>query len=138
MLKLARRRLLRFLLLCMATLLWVREYRKMVCQSGVYMLLIRKERKKMSDQNDWIYSIIPKEQADDMHERMEQIEQRSQNGVTIVMSANDESAVEICRTWQEALHGDAMAWIKISSFVSGIIGTIEEHLNEEGINPYED
>ena len=102
------------------------------------MLLIRKERKKMSDQNDWIYGIIPKEQADDMHERMEQIEQRSQNGVTIVMSANDESAVEICRTWQEALHGNAIAWIKISSFVSGIIGTIEEHLNEEGINPYED
>ena len=138
MLKLARKRLLRFLLLCMATLLWVREYKKTVCPSGVYMLLIRKERKKMSDQNDWIYSIIPKEQADDMHERMEQIEQRSQNGVTIVMSANDESAVEICRTWQEALHGNAMAWIKISSFVSGIIGTIEEHLSEEGINPYED
>ena len=138
MLKLARKRLLRSLLLCMATLLWVREYRKMVCPSGVYMLLIRKGRKKMSDQNDWIYGIIPKEQADDMHERMEQIEQRSQNGVTIMMSANDESAIEICRTWQEALHGDAMSWIKISSFVSGIIGTIEEHLNEEGINPYED
>ena len=138
MLKLARKRLLRSLLLFTATLLWVREYRKMVCPSGVYMLLIRKGRKKMSDQNDWIYSIIPKEQADDMHERMEQIEQRSQNGVTIVLSANDESAVEICRTWQEALHGDAMSWIKISSFVSGIIGTIEEHLNEEGINPYED
>ena len=138
MLKLARKRLLRSLLLYTATLLWVREYRKMVCPSGVYMLLIRKGRKKMSDQNDWIYGIIPKEQADDMHERMEQIEQRSQNGVTIVMSANDESAVEICRTWQEALHGDAVAWIKISSFVSGIIGTIEEHLNEEGINPYED
>lgn len=138
MLKLARKRLLRSLLLFMATLLWVREYRKMVCPSGVYMLLIRKGRKKMSDQNDWIYGIIPKEQADDMHERMEQIEQRSQNGVTIVLSANDESAVEICRTWQEALHGDAMSWIKISSFVSGIIGTIEEHLNEEGINPYED
>lgn len=138
MLKLARKRLLRFLLLCMATLLWVREYRKMVCPSGVYMLLIRKGRKKMSDQNDWIYGIIPKEQADDMHERMEEIEQRSQNGVTIMMSANDESAIEICRTWQEALQGNAMSWIKISSFVSGIIGTIEEHLNEEGINPYED
>jgi hypothetical protein len=92
----------------------------------------------MSDQNDWIYGIIPKDQADDMHERMEQIEQRSQNGVTIMMSANDESAVEMCRTWQEALHGNAMAWIRISSFVSGIIGTIELHLEEEGINPYED
>jgi len=102
------------------------------------MLLIRKGRKKMSDQNDWIYGIIPKDQADDMHERMEKIEQRSQNGVTIMMSANDESAVEMCRTWQDALQGDAMAWIKVSAFVSGIIGTLEVHLEEEGINPYED
>ena len=138
MLRSARKRLQHFLLLCTATLLWVREYRRTVSPLGVYMLLIRKGRKKMSDQNDWIYGIIPKEQADDMHENMERIEKRTQSGVTIMLSANDESAVEICRTWQEALHGDAMAWIKISSFVSGIIGTIEEHLNEEGINPYED
>lgn len=102
------------------------------------MLLIRKGRKKMSDQNDWIYGIIPKEQADDMYDNMERIEKRVQNGVTIMLSANDESAVEMCRTWQEALHGSGMAWIKISSFVAGIIGTIEEHLNEEGINPYEE
>lgn len=92
----------------------------------------------MSDQNDWIYSIIPKEQADDMHKKMERIEKRSQSGVTIMMSANDESAVEMCRTWQEALHGSGVAWIKISSFVAGIIGTIEMHLEEEGINPYEE
>ena len=138
MLKLARKRLLRFLLRCTATWLWVREYRKMVCRSGVYMLLIRKGRKKMSDEGDWIYGIIPHEQADSISENMERIEKRSQNGVTIVMSANDESAVEMCRTWQEALQGSAVAWIRISSFVSGIIGTIEEHLSEEGINPYEE
>jgi tyrosyl-tRNA synthetase len=91
----------------------------------------------MSDEADWIYNIIPPEQADDMNEQMEMIEQRSNSGVTVMLSATDESAVEICRTWQEALHGDSVAWIKISSFVSGIIETIEEHLNEEGINPYE-
>lgn len=92
----------------------------------------------MSDQNDWIYGIIPKEQADDMYDNMERIEKRVQNGVTIMLSTNDESAVEMCRTWQEALHGSGVAWIKISSFVSGIIETIEMHLEEEGINPYEE
>jgi hypothetical protein len=102
------------------------------------MLLIRKGRKSMSDEGDWIYNIIPHEQADDMYENMERIERRTQNGVTIMLSANDESAVEICRTWQEALHGSGVAWIKISSFVSGIIDTIESHLEEEGINPYEE
>ena len=138
MLRSARKRLLRFLLLCTATLLWVKEYKRTVSPLGVYMLLIRKGRKSMSDQGDWIYNIIPSEQADDMYERTEEIEKRSQNGVTIMLSANDESAVEICRTWQEALHGSGVAWIKISSFVSGIIDTIESHLEEEGINPYEE
>jgi len=138
MLKLARKRLLHFLLLCTATLLWAREYKRTVSPLGAYMLLIRKGRKSMSDEGDWIYNIIPPEQADDMYENMERIERRTQNGVTIMLSANDESAVEICRTWQEALHGNAVAWIKISSFVSGIIDTIESHLEEEGINPYEE
>ena len=91
----------------------------------------------MSDEADWIYNIIPQEQADDLTERMEVIEKRSQSGVTIMLSATDESAVEICRTWQNALQGNSMAWVKMSSFMSGIISTIEEHLNEEGINPYE-
>jgi len=102
------------------------------------MLLIRKGKRKMSDEGDWIYNIIPHEQADDMHDSMKRIEKRTQNGVTIMLSANDESAVEMCRTWQEALHGSGIAWIKISSFVAGIIGTIEMHLEEEGINPYEE
>jgi hypothetical protein len=34
--------------------------------------------------------------------------------------------------------GDPMAWLRISSFMSGIITTLEVHLYEEGINPYED
>jgi hypothetical protein len=101
------------------------------------MLLIRKGKKQMAEEGDWIYNIIPAEQADSMNKNMEQIEERSKNGITIVMSASDESAVEMCRTWQEALQGNSFAWIKISSFVSGIISTIEEHLEEEGINPYE-
>jgi uncharacterized protein YhaN len=91
----------------------------------------------MAEEGDWIYNIIPKEQVDSMTENMEKIEERSKNGVTIVMSANNESAVEMCRTWQQALQGSSLSWIKISAFVSGIISTIEEHLEEEGINPYE-
>jgi hypothetical protein len=46
--------------------MWVGEYRKTVCHSGVYMLLIRKGR-KMSD--EWIYDIAPKEQIDSINEQ---------------------------------------------------------------------
>jgi hypothetical protein len=62
------------------------------------MLLIRKGKKQMAEEGDWIYNIIPAEQADSMNKNMEQIEERSKSGVTIVMSASDESAVEMCRT----------------------------------------
>jgi len=137
MLRSTSKRLLKFLKRILVTQMWVREYSKTVCPSGSYMLLIRKGKKQMAEEGDWIYNIIPAEQVDSMTENMEKIEKRSKSGVTIIMSASDESAVEMCRTWQEALQGNSFAWIKISSFVSGIISTIEEHLEEEGINPYE-
>jgi hypothetical protein len=36
-----------------------------------------------------------------------------------------------------ALQGSPMSWVKVSSFLAGIIETIEQHLFDENINPYE-
>ena len=124
----------RFLQRITATLMWVKEYRKTVCRSGVYMLLIRKG-KKMSD--DWIYDIVPKEQIDSINENANKTISNMSGGLNIVLSANNQSAIDLCQCWRQALMGDATAWIKVSSFMAGIIETIEEHLFEEGINPYE-
>jgi hypothetical protein len=138
MLKSIRLKLLGFLHRLLATWLWVKEYRKTVCRSGVYMLLIRKGRKKMSEEQDWIYDIVPKAQIESMNLNAKKIEKNMSGGITIVLSSDNESAMELCRYWKNALHGDAMSWIKISSFMAGIIETVEIHLSEEGINPYED
>jgi hypothetical protein len=102
------------------------------------MLLIRKGKKNMSDESSWIYDIIPEAQAKEMNEKGEKIKDFMNNGVTVVLSASNQSAIEICQTWQHSLSGDPFAWVKISSFMAGLIATIEEHLFDEGINPYEE
>lgn len=127
-------KLLKFLQRITATLMWVKEYRKTVCRSGVYMLLIRRG-KKMSD--DWIYDIVPKEQIDSINKNADKTISNMSGGLTIMLGADNQSAIDLCQYWQQALSGDATAWIRISSFMAGIIETIEEHLLEEGINPYD-
>jgi hypothetical protein len=121
----------------LATLLWVKEYRQTVFRQGTYLLKIREGRKKMSEQGDWIYDIVPEDQVNSMNYNASKIENNMQSGVSIVLSANNESAVDLCQHWKRCMQGETKAWIKISSFVSGIVATIELHLEEEGINPYE-
>jgi preprotein translocase subunit YajC len=105
---------------------------------GAYMLLIRQGRKKMDEEQDWIHDIVPGSQIESMNKNFKKIESLMDDGVSIVMSSDNQSAVELCQYWRSALRGEKNGWLKISSFIDGIIATIEEHLSEEGINPYEE
>lgn len=138
MLKLASTKLRKYLRRTLGTLLWVKEYQQTVCRTGAYMLLIRQGRKKMDEEQDWIHQIVPHSQIESMMLNAKKIEKGMDDGVSIVMSTDNLSAVELCQCWQLALYGDKKAWIKMSSFLGNIVATIEEHLAEEGINPYED
>ena len=68
---------------------------------------------------------------------IESIILQTNSRISLVLNADNQSAIDLCQYWRRALHGDKMAWVKVASFVSGIIATIEMHLEEEGINPYE-
>lgn len=92
----------------------------------------------MDEEQDWIHDIVPDSQIESMNENFKRIENLMDNGVSVVLSSDNQSAVELCQYWRRALHGEKSGWLKISSFVDGIIRTIEEHLAEEGINPYEE
>jgi len=138
MLKSVSTKLRKYLKRTLGTLLWVREYQQTVCQMGAYILLIRQGRKKMDEEQDWIHQIVPHSQIESMRVNAKKIEKGMDDGVSIVMSTDNLSAVELCQCWQLALYGDKKAWIKMSSFLGNIVATIEEHLAEEGINPYED
>lgn len=89
----------------------------------------------MSD--EWIYDIMSKEDVDRINNSADKLEHAMSGGISLVLNADNQSAIDLCQYWRRALHGDKMAWVKVASFVSGIIATIEMHLEEEGINPYE-
>ena len=127
-------RSLNFLKRYISTWMWAKEYKKTVCRSGVYMLLIRKGR-KMSD--EWIYDIIPKDQVESINKKADKTLYNMSGGISLVLTTDNQSAVELCQNWRMALQGSPMSWVKVSSFLAGIIETIEEHLFDENINPYE-
>ena len=91
----------------------------------------------MSDQDDWIYSIIPPEEVDEMRKDAKRLERNMKDGITIVMSSDNQSAIDLVRSWERAMTGDPHGWVKVTAFMFGIVETIEHHLQDEGIDPYE-
>lgn len=88
--------------------------------------------------DEWIYEIVPHEQVESINDKAEQIERNMDSGVSIVLTADNQSAIEMCQYWRKSMKGDFDAAFKVTAFVSSIIATIEHHLHEEGIDPYED
>jgi hypothetical protein len=122
----------------LARRLWVKEYQKMGCPTDSYMYRIAQEAKKMSNQDDWIYGIIPKDEADKMRQGAERLERNMDSGITLVLSADNQSAIDLCRAWEMAMSGDMKGWVRLSAFMMNLVNTIEHHLHDEGIDPYED
>lgn len=102
------------------------------------MFLIRKEKLRMDDNIEWLRWIIPANQIESMQENFAKIEHRMSGGINIVLTADNQSAVELCQNWQRALRGDPYAWVKMSAFIDGLVETVTEHLEEEGIDINDD
>lgn len=88
---------------------------------------------EMSDDNDWIYSFIPKTEADEIMEEAERIERINGTIITLMMAAPMESVIDVVQTWDDAVAGDVIAWMKIYEFTESLIERMREHLQEEGI-----
>ena len=138
MLKYLLNRLLESLRPSLARRLWVKEYQKTDYRTDSFMYQIAREATTMSNQDDWIYAIIPKDEADKMRQGAERLERNMDSGITIVLSADNQSAIDLCRAWDMAMTGDLKGWVRLSGFMMNLIRTIEDHLHNEGIDPYED
>jgi len=93
----------------------------------------------MSNENsqDWIYDIIPANQIEEMETSAEVVERNLNNGVNIVLSASNDSAIKLCRSYAKGKHGSIKDWMHIIQFMDSFIGAVEQHLVQEDINPYE-
>ncbi len=59
------------------------------------------------------------------------------HGITMYLTITNVMAVEMCRTYRDAIFGDKQSWMQLTAFLQKIVQTLETHLDEEGINPYE-
>jgi hypothetical protein len=42
----------------------------------------------------------------------------------------------LCQAYERGIQGNIEAWIHVMGFLETLIETIEQHLDEEGIDPY--
>ena len=89
----------------------------------------------MSNKNndDWIYSIIPKEDVADREYKANRLENMMDRGISIVMSASHDSAISLIKAYRRSHTQDLDAWIQIMDFVETLMRIIEEHLKDEGV-----
>jgi hypothetical protein len=84
----------------------------------------------------WIYDIIPAKQVEEIESKAKNLQQNLDNGVNVVLSATNDSAIRLCRAYYDGTQGNMDAWMHIMGFLNALIDTIEEHLEDEGIDPY--
>jgi hypothetical protein len=92
----------------------------------------------MSNDQNWIHEIIPKTQVDAINRTGEALVHNMTNGLTIMLNATNQSAIELCRAWKKTKEGNEEGFESIAYFINGFIESLETYLEEEDINPYKE
>ena len=116
----------------------VKEYSKMDFHKDVFTLATKNERGTMSNDHNWIHDIIPRAQVEAMDKSGDAMVDNMQNGVNLMISASNQSAIELCRAWELTRSGNEDGFEAIAYFVNGLISTLEIYLSGEEIDPYEE
>lgn len=109
----------------------------MVYTQTVYISVIKRKIMSSNEPENWIYDIIPANQIEEMETSAETVERNLNNGVNIVLSASNDSAIRLCRSYARGKHGSIKDWMHIVQFMDSFIEAVEHHLVQEDINPYE-
>ena len=115
------------------TAYWKTDYRK-----DVYTSPTQKERNNMSNDHNWIHDIIPRAQVDAMNKNADAMVDNMKNGVNLMISASNQSAIELCKAWELTKNGYEDGFESIAYFINGLISALEIYLADENIDPYEE
>lgn len=115
------------------TAYWKTDYRK-----DVYTSLTQKERNDMSNDHNWIHDIIPRAQVDAMNKNADAMVDNMKNGVNLMISASNQSAIELCKAWELTKNGYEDGFESIAYFINGLISALEIYLADENIDPYKE
>ena len=116
----------------------VKEYSKTDSLKDVFTSPTQKERRSMSNDHNWIHDIIPRAQVDAMNKNGDAMVDNMKNGVNLMISASNQSAIELCKAWELTKNGYEDGFESIAYFINGLISALELYLSEENIDPYEE
>ena len=116
----------------------VKEYWKTDFHKDVFTSATPKERNDMSNDHNWIHDIIPRAQVEAMDKNGNAMIDNMRNGVNLMVTASNQSAIELCRAWELTKNGHEDGFETIAYFVSGLVSTLEMYLKDENIDPYEE
>ena len=114
-------------------------YSKTDYQLDVYTSLTQKERgNDMSNDHNWIHDIIPRTQVEAMNKSGDAMVNNMNNGVSLMVTASNQSAIELCKAWELTKNGNEDGFEAIAYFVDGLVSTLLMYLKDEEIDPYEE
>ena len=116
----------------------VKEYSKTDSLKDVFTSATPNERRSMSNDHNWIHDIIPRSQIDAMNKNGDAMIDNMKNGVNLMISASNQSAIELCKAWELTRNGDEDGFGAIAYFINGLVSALEMYLEDENINPYKD
>jgi len=114
----------------------VKEYSKTDSLKDVFTSPTQNERRSMSNDHNWIHDIIPRSQIDAMNKNGDAMIDNMKNGVNLMISASNQSAIELCKAWELTRNGDEDGFGAIAYFINGLVSALEMYLEDENINPY--
>ena len=82
------------------------------------------------------WKVTKAKQVQEIELKAERLKYDLDNGVNVVLSASNDSAIRLCRAYFEGTKGNIEAWMHIMGFLNALINTIENHLEDEGIDPH--
>lgn len=88
--------------------------------------------------DQWIYDIVPEEQVDSIKESFRNITDDETTQINLVLSAPRSAAIDLCKTFRKSIRGNYEASFVIIRFMKNIVEMIEQELEDNGINPYQD
>ena len=116
----------------------VKEYSKTDSLRDVFTSATPNERRSMSNDHNWIHDIIPRSQIDAMNKNGDAMIDNMKNGVNLMVTASNQSAIDLCRAWELTKSGHEDGFETIAYFVNGLVSTLEMYLKDEDIDPYEE
>ena len=116
----------------------VKEYKRTDSLKGVSTSATPNERSNMSNDHNWIHDIIPRKQAEAMELSGDALIANLKDGVQLIVSASNQSAIDLCKAWELTKSGHEDGFETIAMFVNGLVATLEMYLLEEDIDPYEE